>query len=183
MKRGRVFDTLKVLIVEGKRGNGRLLYDILTNLGVRQIVTRDDSQEALRELRETLFDAVFCDEQSTPVNPAAFARALRKDAANVSHRAPIVLMSGAPQRRQVEIARDCGINDFLAVPISIATVKKKLMTVLFAPKRFVVSQSFAGPDRRHKAQLEAASKEKEKADGHSPEQERRTSEGSSHPSR
>jgi PleD family two-component response regulator len=145
-----VFDTLKILIVDGKRGNAKVLQGVLHVLGIREVVTLDHSGKALEELKGTVFDIVFCDEEAQPVNPAAFARTVRKDATNRSHRVPIILLSGAPQRRQVEIARDCGINDFLAMPLSAATVKKKLETVLFSPKRFVKSDAFIGPDRRRR---------------------------------
>ncbi len=145
-----MFDSLKILIVDGKRAHGKLLQGILGTLGIRDMMVVENSAAALEELKLKMFDAIFCDEETAPMNPAAFARAVRKDPTNRSHRVPIILISGAPQRRQVEIARDCGINDFLAVPISVATVKKKLESVLFAPKRFVTTEDFAGPDRRRR---------------------------------
>jgi CheY-like chemotaxis protein len=161
-----VFGTLKVLIVDGKRANGKLLVGILASLGIRDMVTLESSEAALEELRLNTFDVVFCDEECSPLNPAVFSRLVRKDPKSRSHRVPIILMSGAPQRRQVEIARDCGINDFLAVPISVNTVKKKLESVVFAPKPFVTSDDFAGPDRRRRnvtpEAVAAASGEKKK---------------------
>jgi PleD family two-component response regulator len=179
-----VFDTLKVLIVDGKRANARVLQGILNSVGIREIVILDNSESALEELRVNVFDAVFCDEESAPLNPAAFARAVRKDPTNRSHRVPIILLSGAPQRRQVEIARDCGINDFLALPLSVNTVRKKLESVLFAPKRFVMTDVFAGPDRRRRGAPPPADAEKKaSAEGEARQWTRRASDSESDASR
>ncbi len=165
------FGTLKVLIVDGKRANAKLLQGILSSLGIREIVTLENSEAALEELRLNTFEIVFCDEECFPLNPAAFSRLVRKDPKSRSHRVPIILISGAPQRRQVEIARDCGINDFLAVPLSVNTIKKKLESVVFAPNPFVTSDDFAGPDRRRRnlpPEAVAAAAGEKKKDGETP---------------
>jgi two-component system, chemotaxis family, chemotaxis protein CheY len=145
------FDTLKVLIVDGKRANAQVLRDVLSTLGVRQITRLEDSTAALNSLRGNEFHAVFCDDAVAPDGPAKFVTALRKDPTSQCQKVPVFLMSSAPQKRQVELARDAGVNDFLAVPLSVNTVKTKLMSVLVAPKEFIKSEDFAGPDRRKRS--------------------------------
>jgi two-component system, chemotaxis family, chemotaxis protein CheY len=142
------FDTLKILIVDSKRASAKVLRDVLTTLGVRDITSREDTTAALNSLRGNEFHAVFCDDAVAPDGPAKFVTALRRDPTWQCHKVPVFLMSSAPQKKQVELARDAGVNDFLAVPLSINTVKTKLMSVLVAPKEFIKSEDFAGPDRR-----------------------------------
>ena len=143
-------DTLKILIVDGKRSNTKLLRGILMSLGIRNATSVEDSASALQYMATDVYDVVFCDETVGPLNPAVFAKTLRRDATNRNHRVPVILMSDAPQRRLVEIARDCGINDFLAIPLSVTTVKRKLEAVMFSQKEFVRAENFVGPDRRRR---------------------------------
>jgi CheY-like chemotaxis protein len=143
------FESLQILIVDGKRANAKLLRGLLEGLGVRRITILENSTAALDGLRGTAFDVVFCDDAVRPLSSAQFLTALRKDAAVPC--VPVILMSAAPQKRQVEIARDSGVNDFIALPLSVATVKNKLASVLLAPKPFISSDAFSGPDRRRRA--------------------------------
>jgi two-component system chemotaxis response regulator CheY len=143
-------DTIKILIVDGKRANPKLLRGILLALGIRNFMNVEDSTSALQCLTTDVYDAVFCDETIAPMNPAVFAKTLRRDSTNRNHRVPVILMSDAPQRRLVEIARDCGINDFLAIPLSVTTVRRKLEAVMFSQKEFVRAETFVGPDRRRR---------------------------------
>ena len=172
-------DTLNILIVDGKRANTRILRGILVSLGIRNATTVEDSAAALQCLSSDVYDVVFCDEGIGPLNPAAFARTVRHDATNRNHRVPLILMSDAPQRRLVEIARDCGINDFLAIPLSVTTVKRKLEAVLFSQKEFVRAENFVGPDRRRRsADGEAAQHQgADKAGGEQKQWKRRASDG------
>jgi two-component system chemotaxis response regulator CheY len=145
-----VFKTLRVLIVDGKRINTKLLSDLLSALGVVRITVATDSTIAMTFLHQKSFDAIFFDDAVGPLSPAAFVTALRKDATIECHQVPCILMSASPDRKQVEIARDSGFNDFIAVPVSINTVKNKLTSVLTAPKQFISSDAFSGPDRRRR---------------------------------
>jgi two-component system chemotaxis response regulator CheY len=148
-------DSLKILIVDSKRTNSKLLRDVLGVLGIRQVHSVDEGPAAMNFLRANDVDAVFCDEAMGPDGPAAFVIGLRKDPSY--HKMPVFLMSNAPQKKQVEQARDAGVNDFLALPFSVNTVKNKLMSVLVAPKEFIKSDAFAGPDRRRRSRRVADS--------------------------
>src|ERR1700730_176251 len=121
------FKTLQILIVDGKRINAKLLSDLLRGLGVRRITVAADSTIAMTFLHEKSYDAVFFDDAVGPLSPAAFVASLRKDATIECHQVPCILMSATPERKQVEIARDSGFNDFIAVPVSANTVNNKLI--------------------------------------------------------
>jgi CheY-like chemotaxis protein len=144
-------DSLKILIVDSKRTNSKLLRDVLGVLGIRQVTSVDEGPAAMNSLRANDFDAIFCDDAMGPDGPAAFVIGLRKDPNPQCHKIPVFLMSNAPNKKQVELARDAGVNDFLALPFSVNTVKNKLMSVLVAPKEFIKSDAFAGPDRRRRS--------------------------------
>ena len=41
------------------------------------------------------------------------------------------------------------MNDVIVKPVSAGTVERKLRSLLLAPKAFVTTKEFVGPDRRH----------------------------------
>ena len=45
-------------------------------------------------------------------------------------------------------ARDAGINDVIAKPVSAGAIERKLKSLLLAPRPFVTAKAFVGPDRR-----------------------------------
>ncbi|HEX3487474.1 MAG TPA: response regulator [Micropepsaceae bacterium] len=150
---------LHILIVDGKAGNARLLRGILLALGIANVVMAENTDQALETMAITNFHVVFCDEAVGPLDAAEFVLAVRRKAKVRNPRAAMVLVSDGPQRAQVEQVRDAGINDLIVRPLSMNSVERKLHTLLFAPKRFVESEAFFGPDRRREKDRRAGEAE------------------------
>jgi CheY-like chemotaxis protein len=139
---------VKVLIIDEK-GNGiSLLKSILIQLGIKRIAAYRSTDDALKHLREETFDLVFCDELSTPLNPVAFVKTLRRDLITRDVTVPVILVSVGANRKQIELARDAGANDVVGKPVSIETVERKIRSLLLTPQDFVTAKTFLGPDRR-----------------------------------
>lgn len=148
---------MKTLIIDPKPHGVQLLRSILSMLGLADIVATDTSEGALTHLREHRFDVVFCDEAMKPMNPVAFSKAVRRDSSGKNATVPIVVMTGSARKRQVELARDSGANHVIVRPMSMATVRRKLESLLFAAPVFVQSDAFCGPDRRREGRRTKAS--------------------------
>jgi FixJ family two-component response regulator len=58
------------------------------------------------------------------------------------------MLTGYTEIERVMEARDSGITEFLAKPISARTLYSRLCSVVDQPRSFVNSEEFAGPDRR-----------------------------------
>jgi len=144
------FRSLRVLLVGGKPNVVRVLRTVLGLAGVNAIVIATDSTEAMRHLRLSLFDAVFCDETAEPIDRMPFAVAARRAPDVLNHMVPIFLTCSGPRRTEVEAARNEGVTDVLARPISAATVIRKLTAALIYPRSFIAAPGFFGPDRRGK---------------------------------
>ena len=142
------FNTLPILVVDGKAGNARLLRGILLTLGISDVALAEDTDSALEIMASNSFQAVFCDEAVGPLDAAGFVLAVRRNAGVRNPRTPIVLVSDGPQRAQVEQARDAGINGLIVRPLSMNSVKRKLLALFQTPKPFVETEAFFGPDRR-----------------------------------
>jgi two-component system sensor histidine kinase EvgS len=130
------FANVHILIVDGKAGNARLLRGILLALGADDPVMADDTSLALDLLSTGAYQVIFCDDGVGPLNAAEFVTAVRRNRAILSPRVPIVVVSDGPQKSQVELMRKAGINDLIMRPLSLNAVKRKLLAVLTAGKRF-----------------------------------------------
>jgi len=155
----RALHNVHVLIVDRKVGNAKLLRDMLLSLGLAGVEVAEDTACALDVLRSADFDAIFCDEAVGPLDVFGFAVAVRRRRGLRNPVIPIVMISDGPQRAQVERARDAGVNDLLVRPLSTNAVSRKLLALLTAPKLFVQTQAFCGPNRRRERAAAGAGKD------------------------
>jgi two-component system chemotaxis response regulator CheY len=142
------FRNIAPLIIDPAGHSKGLLKRLLTNLGVRGVTAVCDTDEALKILRTTAFSIVFCDEIAGPQSPIEFAKALRRDLTTRDVTIPVVLVSGSAEISMITAARDAGMNDVIAKPMSALTIERKLHSLLNAPRSFVTAKTFVGPDRR-----------------------------------
>ena len=139
---------IRAIIIDEKGHAISLLRNLLIRLGVKRIAALHSTEDALRLMREETFDVVFCDEFSAPLNPVTFVKAVRRDLTTRDVTVPIVLVSSGASRKQIELARDAGLNDVIAKPVSTDTIERKLRSMVLAPQAFVTAKTFLGPDRR-----------------------------------
>ena len=52
------------------------------------------------------------------------------------------------RRRRVTVARDAGVTEFLAKPISAKGLYQRILNVVANPRPFIKTKTYFGPDRR-----------------------------------
>jgi PleD family two-component response regulator len=139
---------IRTIIIDEKGHASSLVRSLLLRLGVQRIAALHSTDDALKLMREETFDVVFCDEYSAPLNPVAFVKAVRRDLTTKDVTIPVVLISAGASRKQIELARDSGLNDVIAKPVSVDTIERKLRQLVLEPQAFVTAKTFLGPDRR-----------------------------------
>jgi CheY-like chemotaxis protein len=139
---------LSVLIVGGRPANVQVLRTALGLAGLRQAIIIADSKRAIETLRLQRFSAVFCDAGAEPVDGMAFPVAVRRARGMLNPMVPLFLVCTVARQRSVEQARDIGVTDVLTHPISATTIANKLSAAINAPRQFIVTSDFVGPDRR-----------------------------------
>ncbi|HEX2591171.1 MAG TPA: hypothetical protein VHL34_06730 [Rhizomicrobium sp.] len=144
------YRSLHVLIVGGKAHHVRVLRTVLSLIGINEIVAEQEPSWAMRRLKTQFFDAVFCDETVDPIGDVPFVIAARREPDVLEHMVPIFLTCSAARLKQVNAARDSGVTDVLARPLSAQTIMRKLSLALLKPRSFIVAPDFFGPDRRSK---------------------------------
>jgi two-component system, chemotaxis family, chemotaxis protein CheY len=61
------------------------------------------------------------------------------------------MLTGHSEKNRVLRARDAGITEFLAKPISATALYERILTLVANPRPFIRTKSYFGPDRRRNA--------------------------------
>jgi len=88
------------------------------------------------------------DWMTAPVDGLQFSKFVRFDDDSPDIFTPIILMPGHTEQWRVNMARDAGVNEFLAKPISAKTLYVRLLAVIEKPRPFVRTKSYFGPCHR-----------------------------------
>jgi DNA-binding response OmpR family regulator len=86
----------------------------------------------------------------TPIDGLEFARLLRDDPTHPATGVPIMMVTGYAEKQLVEAARDAGVTEFLAKPVTVDGVAARLRSVMDNPRQFIRSSGFVGHDRRRR---------------------------------
>jgi CheY-like chemotaxis protein len=144
------FELLKILVVEDHRHMTTMLSEILRAVGVRQIVTAEDGASGFQALRSHAVDVVMTDLAMQPVDGVAFTRMIRSSQESPNQMIPVIMVTGQLTLARINEAREAGVNEFIAKPITGRAVIERLFQTIQHPRPFIRTDSFFGPDRRRR---------------------------------
>jgi CheY-like chemotaxis protein len=148
---GAALDHLKILIVEDNQHMRTLLRALLNSVGIREIVEANNGASALDVLRERKCDLILSDLAMKPMDGLEFSRKVRNGDRISNPFTPIIMITGHTEKHRVEAARDAGVTEFLAKPITAHSLFSRIAEIVERPRAFVRCDSYFGPDRRRKA--------------------------------
>lgn len=149
---GAGFENLKTLIVEDNAHMRSLLRALLNSAGIKDIADAPNGAAAIHLLRERKSDLVLTDMAMQPMDGIEFTRHVRTSELSPNPFVPIVMITGHTEKHRVEAARDAGVTEFLAKPITAANLFARIAEIVERPRAFVRSDSYFGPDRRRHQQ-------------------------------
>lgn len=142
--------SLTVLLVDDNREMRKLLRAVLNTLKVGPIIEAEAATDALKVLHEMPIDLVITDLNMDPVSGLDLVRMVRKGDDSANPRVPIIMLTGHTDLHLVEEARDVGIDEFVAKPISIQALYDRIIEISNNLRPFINSQNYVGPDRRRR---------------------------------
>ncbi|HEY1876983.1 MAG TPA: response regulator [Rhizomicrobium sp.] len=145
---GAGFETLKALIVEDNAHMRSLLRALLNSIGIKEIAEAANGQSALTLLRERRSDLILTDLAMKPMDGLEFTRRVRNDEQSPNPFVPIIMITGHSEKHRVEAARDAGVTEFLAKPITAHNLFSRIAEIVERPRAFVRCNNYFGPDRR-----------------------------------
>ena len=137
-----------VLIVDDNDFFRKLIEAMLRAFRVGTIIQAADGESGFFEVKKREIDCVIVDWRMGPVDGLSFARKIRTSEESPNPEMPIVLCTAYTELDRILDARDAGVNEILAKPVSAAHLYNKLAAALFDKREFVSVQSYTGPDRR-----------------------------------
>lgn len=153
-----MFERLSVLIIEDSPFFRGMLAEILRALKVGRIVAMEEGGAAITHLRSIgknaaaaqalVPDIIICDYLMSPISGPMVLRWVRQSEDSPDRFIPFVMISGAADGDKVREVRDLGVTEFLAKPFSVKAVANHLIAAIDAPRPFVYTRDYFGPDRR-----------------------------------
>ena len=145
------FERISLLIADPSKYMRSLFVGLARSYGFRSIFEAADGETALSQMRERHIDIVLVDGPMMPMDGYEFTKHIRTSPETPNPFLPVIMVSAHTELGQVKRARDIGVTEFLAKPISAKTLLVRFCSVIDNQRAFVRSQKFVGPDRRRHA--------------------------------
>ena len=141
-------EALSLLVVDDNKHMHMVVKAILNSMRIKNIRFSDNAADAFMEMRQWHPDIVITDWAMEPLDGLDFVRLVRKGADSPNPYVPIILLTGHTEMHRVLEARDAGVNEILAKPISIKSLYSRIVSIIETPRPFVKSKTYFGPCRR-----------------------------------
>ncbi|MFT5698973.1 MAG: PAS domain S-box-containing protein [Desulforhopalus sp.] len=133
----------KVLVVEDEQINAMVISAMLQSLGF-EVEHAPDGLQAIKILKEKIFDCVFMDIQMPEMDGIETTREIRHSLTNSNVAIPIIALTAHAMKGDREQFISAGMTDYLAKPIEV----ERLRAVL---KRLKLKHSKNGPSKKETA--------------------------------
>jgi CheY-like chemotaxis protein len=127
-----------------------LLRTLLNAMGARALHEFADASVALSSLEAFRPDMILTDLSMAPMDGLAFTQAVRRSADPHICVVPILMITAHTERGRIESARDSGVNEILAKPVTAAGLHRRIEQIVYRPRVFVRSPNYVGPCRRRR---------------------------------
>ncbi len=155
---------LRVFVVDDNEHMRILLRTILRAMGVHQLYEFGDGDAALAQLGTLHPDFVLTDLSMAPMDGLTLAKTVRNFPDENARVIPIIMITGHTERRRIEAARDAGVNEILAKPITTQGLYNRIEQIIYKPRPFVRSPNYFGPCRRRSKKADYAGPFRRKSD-------------------
>ena len=142
------FTRLRFLVIDDNTFMRRVIRALLHGFGAREVFEAEDGAAGLESFMAHGPDVVILDWEMPILDGLEVARMIRTPANSINPYTPIIMVSGHSEKNRVNQARDAGVNEFLAKPISSKALYDRVFAVIAHPRNFVRTKTFFGPDRR-----------------------------------
>jgi len=144
------FRKLHILVADDLDGTRRLLRSVLISLGVGTVDLAVNGDDAWEQLQHVPPDILLADWEMQPLDGIALTRRIRDRTKSPNPYLPVIMVTAHSELDRVRRARDAGVTEFLAKPITTNSIVSRLVKVILRPRQFVLAADFFGPDRRRR---------------------------------
>jgi CheY-like chemotaxis protein len=145
------FESLRVLLIDDNWHMRSIAITLLQGFGITQIRELSSGAEGVAAAKIWPADLALVDFKMSPMNGVEFTRVIRNAPDSRNPYLPIIMMTGHSALVRVMEARDAGVTEFIAKPLTAKTLLNRLNAVIYQQRPFVRTSTYFGPDRRRRA--------------------------------
>jgi len=143
-------ENVSFLIVDPNAFMRSLIKNVLHVFGAEKFVQVNDGADAFKAMQSLVPDIIFTEWMMDPLDGLDFTRLVRTGKDSLNPFVPIIMMTAYSEKQRVVEARDAGITEFIAKPLSAKTLMARVSAVIEYPRPFIRSPRYFGPDRRRR---------------------------------
>ena len=140
---------VKFLLIDDNVHMLNIVETTLRGFGARKIVRAATAEVALDYLRGGI-DIIITDYMIDGMDVLSFTRKIRRAPGTHDRFVPIILLTSHSSRSRIEAARDAGVTEICAKPVTPKDMFRKLAAVIDHQRPFVQAPDYIGPCRRRK---------------------------------
>ena len=144
-------EKVRFLVVDDNLHMLTIVKTILRGFGAINVFESKSADDAFERLRRDSIDIVVLDYLMGDEDGVAFLRRLRRDETSPAPFVPVIMLTAHSERARVEAARDAGVSEFCAKPITALEMFRKIASVINHSRQFVRTEGYLGPDRRRRS--------------------------------
>ena len=138
------------LVVDDNHYMRVIVCTMLRAMGITNIREASDGAEALEIVRDWRPDVIIVDLVMETIDGIEFTRLLRTGTDSPHPYVPLIMMTGHTDRSKVIAARDAGVNEFVAKPLTAQGLISRMKSVIENERAWVKCSTYTGPDRRRR---------------------------------
>lgn len=142
------FNRLRFLVIDDNAHMRRILHTLLHGFGAREVYEAEDGAAGLEAFTHFTPDIIITDWAMPIFDGIELAQMIRQPGANANPYIPIIMITGHSEKSRVTSARDAGVTEFLAKPISAKALYERIVNVVVNPRPYFKTKTYFGPDRR-----------------------------------
>ncbi len=146
-------EKLRIMVVDDRHFQRRLIAETLRAVRDLMIEYAESAEDCLLMLANAQPDMVIIDWDIEGGKGLDLVRRIRQGDAGADARAtPVVMVSNRNTERDVQMARNAGVDEFVLRPFSTAILTRRAIEVKGSKREFVESVHYVGPCRRRRAE-------------------------------
>jgi len=142
------FNKLRFLVIDDNVHMRRILRTLLHGFGARDVYEAENGAAGLEAFTHYQPDIVLTDWAMPIFDGLELAQMIRQPGANANPYVPIIMLTGHSEKKRVTGARDAGVTEFMAKPISAKSLYQRILNVVANPRPLIKTKTYFGPDRR-----------------------------------
>ena len=144
---------ISVILGEPSNYARAMISEVLRNLGYQKIFSAKSAAEIIENCNVWHPNVIILENLLPDMPGVDLVSRIRRDLIVPDRAIPCIMLTNDPRLETVKQARQAGVDEFAAKPVSHKVVESRLNEVLFRPRPFIEAKNYTGPCRRRKRSL------------------------------